>query len=84
MLEKESHVIEPEIIDETGQVISSVPPKDHARPQGDNGGLLGGLLVLSVGFLATVAVILFSVFILCPLMLLGRLLGLTFHHTARR
>ena len=79
MPEKKPKIIEPEIIDETGQVI----PKDHARPQGDNGGILGGLLVLTVGFLATVAVILFSVFILCPLMLLGRLLGFTFH-TVRR
>ncbi len=76
-------VIEPEIIDETGQIVSPASPKDHARPQGDNGGILGGLLVLTVGFLATVAVILFSVFILCPLMLLGRLLGFTFH-TVRR
>ena len=84
MLEKEPHVIEPEIIDETGQIISPAAPKDHARPQGDNGGLLGGLLVLAVGFLATVAVILFSIFILCPLMLLGRLLGLTFQTPARR
>ena len=67
-------VIEAEVIDENGQVISPVASKDHARPQGDTGGLLGGMLVLVVGFVATVAVILFSVFILCPLMLLGRLL----------
>ncbi|MBR4592751.1 MAG: hypothetical protein IKO35_06045 [Elusimicrobiaceae bacterium] len=68
-------VIEPEILDETGQVISATnPPKDHARPQGDNGGLLSGMLVLAVGFFTTVAVILFSILILCPLMLLGRLL----------
>ena len=84
MPEKDTQIIEPEIIDETGQVISPAStPKDHARPQGDNGGLLGGLLVLTVGFLATVAVILFSVLILCPLLLLGRLFGLAFH-TARR
>lgn len=83
MPEKKPKIIEPEIIDETGQIVSPASPKDHARPQGDNGGILGGLLVLMVGFLATVAVILFSVFILCPLMLLGRLLGFTFH-TVRR
>ena len=33
-------VIEPEIIDETGQNISPVQPaKDHARPKGIRGGL---------------------------------------------
>ena len=84
MSTKNSNIIEPEIIDETGRVVSSVSPtKDHARPQGDTSGLLGGLLVLTVGFLTTVAVILFSVLILVPLMLMGRLLGLTFH-TGRR
>ncbi|MBR4682917.1 MAG: hypothetical protein IKP06_06430 [Elusimicrobiaceae bacterium] len=67
-------VIEPEIIDENGLPVTAQAPRDHARPEGDNGGLLGGMLVLAVGFLATAAVILFSVFILCPLMLLGRLL----------
>lgn len=65
-----NHVIEPEIIDENGRPVS---PRDHARPQGDHSGVLGGMLVLAVGFIATAAVILFSVFILCPLMLLGRL-----------
>ena len=71
MSTNENKVIEPEIIDKNGLPVS---PRDHARPQGDNGGLLGGMLVLAVGFLATVAVILFSVFIVCPIMLLGRLL----------
>lgn len=66
-----NHVIEPEIIDENGRPVS---PRDHARPQGDNGGLLSGMLVLAVGFVTTVAVLLFSIFILCPFMLLGRLL----------
>ncbi len=76
MAENEQPVIEAEIIDETGQVISPIPPKDHARPYGDNGGLLSGVLVLTVGFLATIAVILFSIFVIVPLMLLGRLLGI--------
>ena len=75
MAEKEQTVIEAEVIDETGQVISPVSSQDHARPYGDTGGLLGGMLVLVVGFFATMAVILFSVFIVVPLLLLGRLLG---------
>lgn len=75
MSSKQNTVIEPEILDENGLPVSSdSAPRDRARPQGDNGGLLGGMFVLAVGFIATAAVILFSVLILCPLMLLGRLL----------
>lgn len=75
MPQQNPEVIEPEILDETGQVVSPVSAKNHARPQGDTSGVLGGLLVLAVGFLTTVAVILFSVLIVVPLMLLGRLFG---------
>lgn len=71
---KKNTVIDPEVLDENGLPITSDSPRDHARPQGDTGGLLGGMLVLAVGFIATAAVILFSIFILCPLLLLGRLL----------
>ena len=49
-------------------------PGDHARPYGDRGGLLGGFLVLAVGFVVTVAVLLFSVCVVIPLSLLARLL----------
>ena len=72
---KNAPSIEPEIIDEAGQVISSAPPKDHARPYGDMSGVFSGVWVLMVGFLTTVAVILFGVLVLCPLLLLGRLFG---------
>ena len=75
MTEKEQTVIEAEVIDETGQIISSGSSKEHARPYGDTSGILGGMLVLMVGFFTTVAVILFSVFIVVPLLLLGRLFG---------
>ncbi len=75
MPQQNPEVIEPEILDETGQIVSSVSSKPHARPQGDTSGVLGGLVVLAVGFLVTVAVILFSVLIVAPLMLLGRLFG---------
>jgi len=66
-------VIEPEIIDENGVVIP--PQPDHARPQGDTSGVLGGMLVLAVGFVMTVLVAAFTLLVLCPLMLLGRLFG---------
>ncbi len=76
---KKNTVIEPEVLDENGLPVTPIPPRDKARPQGDTGGLLGGMLVLAVGFIATAAVILFSVLIVCPLMLLGRL----FHFEVR-
>ena len=50
-------------------------PGDHARLRGDNGGLLGGLLVLAVGFIVTAVVLVFSVCILIPFTLLMRLFG---------
>ena len=50
-------------------------PGDHARPQGDRGGLLGGFLVLALGFVVTVIVLLVSVCIIIPFTLLMRLLG---------
>ncbi|MBR4355268.1 MAG: hypothetical protein IKP96_01665 [Elusimicrobiaceae bacterium] len=67
--------IHPEVLDENGRVICAKTPQDHARPQGDTGGLLSGLLVLTVGFLTTIAVILFGLVVVCPLLLLGRLFG---------
>jgi len=66
-------VIEPEIIDENGVVVT--PQPDHARPQGDTSGVLGGVAVLAVGFVMTILVAAFTLFVLCPLMLLGRLFG---------
>ena len=66
-------VIEPEIIDENGVVVTPVP--DRARPQGDTSGVLGGMAVLAVGFVMTVVVALFTLLVVCPLVLLGRLFG---------
>ncbi|MBP5404062.1 MAG: hypothetical protein J6Y17_03115 [Elusimicrobiaceae bacterium] len=51
-------------------------PGDHARPQGDRGGMLGGFLVLALGFIVTVIVLLVSVCIIIPFTLLMRLLGM--------
>lgn len=73
-------VIEPEILDENGRVIHR--PADKARPKGDNGGFFGGLLVLAFGFLMTLLVGIFTVCIVLPLMLIGKILGFqikTFH-----
>ncbi len=50
-------------------------PGDHARPQGDRGGLLGGFFVLALGFIVTAFVLLVSVCVILPFTLLMRLLG---------
>ena len=80
MQEKEiiqsEEVIEPEILDENGNPIHEDPVKDSARPKGDTGGLLGGVFVLAFGFSGTLFVANFSICILLPLMLLGRLFGM--------
>ena len=51
-------------------------PGDHARPYGDRGGMLGGFLVLALGFIVTVFVLLFSVCVVIPVTILMRLLGM--------
>ncbi len=50
-------------------------PGDHARSQGDLGGMLGGFLTLAVGFLVTVFILILSVCIILPFTLIMRTLG---------
>ena len=50
-------------------------PGDHARPYGDRGGLLGGFLVLAMGFIVTAVVLFVSICIVIPFTLLMRLFG---------
>ncbi len=69
-------IIEPEILDEHGNPIHAGPAKDSARPKGDMGGILGGVAVLAFGFIMTLLVAVFSICVVLPLMLLGRLLGM--------
>ena len=75
-LARTEEIIEPEILDENGNPIGGEqPPKDSARQKGDNGGIFGWILVLAFGFIMTLLVAAFSIFILVPLMLIGRVLG---------
>ena len=55
-------------------------PGDHARPYGDNGGMLGGFLTLAIGFIVTVFVLVVSVCIIIPFTILMRLLGVRKRH----
>lgn len=69
-------IAQAEVLDENGRpVYGPSRPKDAARPKGDTGGLVGGFFVLAFGFVVTLFVAAFSVFILLPLLLLGRILG---------
>lgn len=88
MNEKEE-IIVPEVLDEQGNIIQANEPPawndphDHARPQGDTGGILGGFLTVAAGLIVTACILLFSLFILLPLALIGRIFGFhvrTFKH----
>ena len=80
-MQEEQTVIEPEVLDENGHVLqANEPPKwndpnDHARPQGDTGGVMSGFITFFFGLVVTGAVILFTVCILLPLALIGRIIG---------
>ena len=75
-LSRAEEIIEPEILDENGRPVGGPnQPKDSARKKGDNGGILGGILVLVLGFIMTLLVAAFSILVLAPLMLIGRILG---------
>lgn len=50
-------------------------PGDHARPQGDLGGMLGGFLTLAIGFLVTIFILIISVCIIIPFTLIMRAFG---------
>jgi len=80
-MEEKQTAIEPEVLDESGNVLQANQPPawndphDHARPQGDTSGVLGGFVTFLFGFAVTVAVILFTVCILVPIALIGRIIG---------
>ncbi len=77
-------IVEAEVLDENGRpVFEAGKPKDSARPKGDTGGIFGGILVLSFGFIMTLFVAAFSIFIVLPLMLIGRLLGMELKRFSR-
>ena len=75
----QAEVIEPEILDESGQPI--VAPGDTAAPRahGDVYGAVGfltGFFALAFSFVLILFGALVTVFIIAPLLLLGRILGL--------
>ncbi len=85
----EREILKTEMIEEI--VVSPQTPADdpddfdryfqseQARSHGDTSGILSGIFVMVFGFLATAAVILFSIVIVIPLMLIGRLFGIHPH-----
>ena len=74
----ESEPLRPTVI-RANQPPSWHTPGDHARPQGDLGGMLGGFLTLAVGILVTLCVMLVGICIILPFTLLLRTLGVHKH-----
>lgn len=80
-MQSKKHILEPEVFDENGnRIIANEPPAwndphDHARPKGDNGGIGGGFLTLSVGLIVTVFMFVFAICIVFPIALIARMFG---------
>lgn len=72
----EPEIIEPEIIDENGMTVSSASgPSAHGDVYGKTG-FFTGLFALAFTFIMLLLGTLLTIFIIAPLLLLGRLLGL--------
>ena len=88
-MQEKDEIIIPEVLDEQGQIIQANEPpawndpRDHARPKGDTSGLLGGFITFLFGLTVTVCVLIFTVCLLIPLALIGRIFGLSVK-TSRR
>lgn len=77
-------IVEAEVLDEHGRpVFEDERPQDSARPKGDMGGVLGGFFVLAFGFVITLFVAAFTILIVLPLMLIGRIFGMEIKHFSR-
>jgi len=79
----QSKVIEAEILDENGQPIAfAQAPRAHGDVYG-RVGFLTGFFALIFSFVMILLGTLVTIFILTPLLLLGRLLGLRIKHFRR-
>ena len=73
----EQEVIEAEILDENGlPVVAGSSAKEQKRPYEVKAGFLTGFFALAFSFVMILLMAIITVFIIFPLMLLGRLLGL--------
>ena len=75
-MHSQPEVIEPEILDENGQPIAApVPPGVHGDVYGKVG-VFAGLFALIFSVIIMLLGVLVTVFVIAPLLLLGRLFGL--------
>ena len=73
----EQEVIEAEILDENGlPVVAGSSAKEQKRPYEVKAGFLTGFFALAFSFIMILSMAVVTVFIVFPLMLIGRLLGL--------
>jgi len=80
----QDQVIEPEILDENGMVVSAQDNKEipHARVY-QGVGMFTGFFALAFSFIMILLGALVTVFIIAPLLLLGRILGLQIKNLRR-
>ena len=74
-----TNVIEPEILDENGQLIAAAAEQAGPSAHGDVYGRVGfltGFFALTFSVLMMLLGVLITIFVITPLLLLGRLLGL--------
>ncbi|MBO7237872.1 MAG: hypothetical protein J6U96_01100 [Elusimicrobiaceae bacterium] len=71
----QAEVIEPEILDENGQPIAATKPSAHGDVYG-RVGFLTGFFALAFSVVVMILGALITIFIITPLLLIGRLFGL--------
>ena len=69
-------VVEAEVLDENGLPITSQTPREHVRVHQVRAGFLSGFFALAFSFIMILLSAVVAVFIVLPLLLLGRVLGM--------
>ena len=76
MEEKKSRVIEAEVLDENGLPVAQDIPRERVRVYQARAGFLTGFFALAFSFIMILVTAVVTVFIVLPLLLLGRVLGM--------
>lgn len=76
MEEKKSRVIEAEVLDENGLPVAQDIPQERVRVYQARAGFLTGFFALAFSFIMILVTAAVTVFVVLPLMLLGRVLGM--------
>lgn len=76
MEEKKSQVIEAEVLDENGLPVAQDTPRERGRVYQARAGFLSGFIALAFSFIMILVTAVVTVFIVLPLLLLGRVLGM--------